>query len=663
MAEVIVFAGTTEGYSIGRFLERHKIPSVICTATEYGASLVQGDDLVTVRAGRMDADQMTAFFSEENPRLVIDATHPYADLATENIRNACKAAAVSYIRVLRSEGGTDCDEIRAATAGEAAEFLSGTSGNILVTTGSKELAVFTGIPDFQKRVYARVLPLPGVLESCLKLGFGPDHLICMQGPFSMKMNAAMLRQYNCSYLVTKDSGAAGGFQEKIGAARECGASAVVIGRPVREEGITVFECRRLLCREFDIRPKPEISLIGAGMGSEESMTVEAKRVLAEAELVIGARRITDAVRTPGQDVYYEYQSEKIAAYIEEHCEYEKIAVVFSGDTGFYSGARKVLDALHGSARVICGVSCVSWFMAKIGMAWDDAVLISCHGRNGNLVNAIAGNPKVFAILGTADGVGKLAGKLVKYGLGNVLLYVGERLSYPDEKIFSARAFELTGYQGDPLSVVAAVNENAAALPCTPGIPDACFIRDQVPMTKEEIRMVSLCKLQPKRNSVCYDVGAGTGSVSVELARLACDGVVYAVEKNGKALELIEKNKNRFCTDNVIPVSGSAPDALRDLPVPDRVFIGGSSGEMREIIHTVLGKNPAARMVINCITLETLGQVLTVAGEMQFEVFDVVQISAARSKTAGHYHMMNGENPVYVITLQNPEHFSGQEDTP
>ena len=152
------------------------------------------------------------------------------------------------------------------------------------------------------------------------------------------------------------------------------------------------------------------------------------------------------------------------------------------------------------------------------------------------------------------------------------------------------------------------------------------------MTKEEVRTVSLSKLRLTADSVCYDVGAGTGSLSIEMALRAHQGQVWAIEKKEDAL---------------------APEALKDLPAPTHAFIGGSSGNLKEIVKLLLEKNPQVRIVINCITLETVSEALETAKEFGFEENEIVQLSAARSKAIGRYHMMMGENPIYIITLQNP----------
>ena len=649
MYKAIVFAGTTEGYALCEFLAENRVSVYACAATEYGGSLLQENEFLHVSAGRLKTEDMEELFRKENPEIVLDATHPYAAEVTKNIRTACESAGVLYQRILRPEGEKNSEAIYVESTEEAAAFLSGTEGNIFLTTGSKELAKFTGIPDYKERLFARVLSIPSVIRSCAELGIEGKHLIGMQGPFSAEINEAMLRQFQCSYLVTKDTGLAGGFPEKMEACQRCGVTPVIIGRPPKEEGLSLQDARVFLSKMFGFTLSQKISLVGIGMGAEKTLTLEGKKALNEAELLIGAKRMTEAVQKHGQMVLHEYRSEKIVEYIREHPKYRTVAIALSGDVGFYSGAKKLINQLDGNVEVICGISSVVYFMSKIGLSWDDAKIVSAHGRNCNLISLIRHNPKVFSILGTEDGVAVLASRLVYYGMGDVTLYVGENLSYENEKIFHDKAANLTEYRGDALSVVTACNEKATPLSAVHGISDGEFLRGKAPMTKEEVRTVSLSKLRLSEDSVCYDVGAGTGSVSVEMALRAWMGQVYAIEKKEDALALLKENKKKFAVDNLVIIPGVAPEAMTELPAPTHAFIGGSSGNMQDIINLLLEKNPKVRIVINCITLETVTEAMNAIRDFGLEDVDIVQLAAARSKSIGRYHMMMGENPIYIIS--------------
>jgi precorrin-6x reductase len=240
---IAVFAGTTEGREISLFLAEKGVTVTACVATEYGNMVMPDNDMIEVRTGRLDEQQMAEVI--DGCSLVIDATHPYADKATENIKAACKKAGMEYIRLYRP---SICAGrvITVRDTMEAVKYLNTTRGNVLLTTGSKELEAFTGVADFEKRLFARVLPTPEAVEKCIRLGFKGKNLICMQGPFSREMNIATLRQINAVYMVTKDTGTAGGFEEKITAAEETGITTILISRPSESGGITLTQLKEEL---------------------------------------------------------------------------------------------------------------------------------------------------------------------------------------------------------------------------------------------------------------------------------------------------------------------------------------------------------------------------------------------------------------------------------
>lgn len=232
---VWIAGGTTEGRKLAHYADRWQIRAYVSVATDYGASLVPESEFVTVVTGRMDEGAMEHFLREKGIAQVIDATHPYATAVTANIRAACENVGVPYRRVTRRAGTyaqeKDCIAVRSIA--EAVEVLSHTEGTIFLTTGSKDLDSFAKIPDYAKRIYARILPVRPSLDRALDLGYLPAHLICMQGPFSTALNAAMFAQTKAKYVVTKNSGRTGGFQEKLAAARKAGAVLVIVERVER----------------------------------------------------------------------------------------------------------------------------------------------------------------------------------------------------------------------------------------------------------------------------------------------------------------------------------------------------------------------------------------------------------------------------------------------
>ena len=255
--QILIFAGTTEGRMLAQYASQHGIGCYVSTATEYGKSILEGLEGVECICGRMDQKEMEIFISERGIRLVIDATHPFAVEVSENIRAACEKEKVQYVRCLRerldeheTEGGAAKDYgmdnvVIVDSVEQAAEYLRGTAGNILIATGSRDLSLYTRIDGYEKRCFARVLSTGEAVEESIKLGFRGRHLIAMQGPFSKEMNLALLHQTNAKYFVTKESGKAGGFGEKLEAAKAAGAVLVAVARPM-EEGESLEAAERML---------------------------------------------------------------------------------------------------------------------------------------------------------------------------------------------------------------------------------------------------------------------------------------------------------------------------------------------------------------------------------------------------------------------------------
>lgn len=652
MYKLCVFAGTTEGRELVEFLCGQNLSVTACVATEYGQTLLTPRENLTISARRLTRDEMEALFSRENFDMVIDATHPYASVVTENIAAACEKAGVRYQRLLRAGGTAGEDAVFVPDIPAAVEYLNGNEGTILLTTGSKELANYTGLTNFADRVYARVLPMEDSLRLCQRAGLKPAHILAMQGPFSVEMNVAMVKSVGAKYLVTKDSGAAGGFDEKITAAREAGATLVVIGRPPQREGLPLPETIALLCREFGFHRKPVVTIVGIGPGSRDAMTMEVRSALEEADCVIGARRMLEAALRPGQAVYDAVAPGKIAEYINNHPEYNRFTVAMSGDVGFFSGTKKLMPLLANcEVKVLPGLSSLVSLCARLGTSYEDVRPVSLHGREHDIVPDIRKYRRVFTLVGGENGMGLLCRRLADEGLGDVKVSVGENLSYPQEKITVGTAAQLAQMSFESLSVALIENDSADPV-VTHGLPDEAFRRtESVPMTKSEVRSVCLSKLALTEHAVCWDVGAGSGSVAIEMALKATGGAVYAIERKDAAVELLRENTRRFALENLTVVPGYAPDACRELPAPTHVFIGGSAGNMRQILEEILTKNPNARIVATAVTLESIGELTRCIRDIPFASTEVVSMSVAKDRKAGAYHLMMGQNPIFIFTMQ------------
>ena len=569
MCKIWIFGGTTEGRLLAEYCSREKIEAWVSVASEYGEELlqeelmesgnagnpdlnhntkesgqcadkeicfakkslknVQASSVIKVLRGRMDRYQMEEFIRNQGIYLVIDATHPHARLVSEEIQEACGRTGVRLERCLRAEGEQNKarDWVEVDSIQEAVSFLSSVSGVIFATTGSKELEALCQIPDYQKRVYARVLPTSNVLKKCEKLGITGSHLIAMQGPFSTEMNTLFLRQTKADWLLTKDSGRAGGFQEKVEAARENGIRVIVIRRP-KENGISLEEAMEVLKKADEgnvgeregrdgediereiasakrkkniegvdgenqrksnaVELKTHLILAGIGMGQPSQMTGEVLRAIRESDALIGAGRMLESAERALQNdlliskegkaenrqesaatveketkCYKAYLPDDVIQIVSKHPEWKRAVILYSGDTGFFSGASRMAERLREAGypfTVYPGTSCVSYLAARLGTHWEDAAIYSAHGRELSVDRVMKRlcapeeeAKRAFILMGGKNGAGQFCERLTQAGYGNVQVTVGENLSYPEEQIRSGTAEEMKKLEFADLSLM------------------------------------------------------------------------------------------------------------------------------------------------------------------------------------------------------------------
>lgn len=409
----------------------------------------------------------------------------------------------------------------------------------------------------------------------------------------------------------------------------------------------------------------KVILAGTGCGSQGSMTGEVRDAIRQADLLIGAKRLLESIPeevTARREaaIYAEEILEIIrqagagAADCDPASKEPVICVLYSGDSGFYSGTRSLQPLLKEAgieAEVLPGISSIQVFAARLGQPWQDWLLVSAHGTDCDAVTEVMRGKPVFFLTGGKLGPAELARQLTDAGLGGLEVCIGERLTYEDERILRGTAAEFAEMTFAPLSVMLAQPAQWAG-DLTPGIADGMFIRGDVPMTKQTVRAAILSEMQVKETDTVWDVGAGTGSVSVELAMKAKRGRVYAVERDRDGCILIRQNREKFGTWNLVPVDGAAPEALEDLPAPDKVFVGGSGGTLKQIIRSALQKNEAVRICVSAIVLETMQEAVQAMSEAGLDL-QIRQVAVSAARKLGSKHMMTAENPIFIITGQRP----------
>ena len=688
LPQILIFAGTIEGRKLSEYLVQEEIAHTICVATEYGEIVLKQNPLVKVHQGRMNQEEIEKFLNEGRFNVVVDATHPYAKDITHNIQAALEqikksGTTISYLRLKRdgiilniNENTSNINGIapnreRGITYFETNEAcvkaLEDIKGNILLTTGSKELSKYCVSEGIKNRLYVRVIPSIESLSLCMEQGICGKQILAMQGPFSIEMNEALIRQYRISCLITKESGASGGYPEKLEAAKRTGTEVFVIGRPEGGEGYSFSEiCDRIeeICgKRFHRENKMEIILAGIGMGAKDCLTKEVERAINEADILLGAERMLENF-SPKLEKRPFYQAEQIIPYLQEKnlfMENKKVVILFSGDSGFYSGCRSIYAALEkeirkgrlkASLRILPGISSVAYLASCIGECYHDADVYSIHGkRMGSLVQRIKNHHKTFLLTSGVKDVNWLGELLKEADMSECEIITGYQLSYDEQRIEKHTPSECCELDEEGLYTCLVRNPYAVKRKLTHGIADREFIRDRVPMTKEEVREVSICKLKLHEGAIVYDIGSGTGSIAVEIAGLSENIQVYAVEQKQEAVSLIERNKKKFGVDNVTVIKAKAPEDLSELPAATHAFIGGSSGRLKEILKTLRHINPNMRIVVTAVSMETICEMKEILsmGDMIKEK-EVVQLQVSRAEEAGSHHLMKSENPVWIFVF-------------
>ncbi|MCR4748587.1 MAG: precorrin-6A reductase [Lachnospiraceae bacterium] len=662
MKNIVIFAGTTEGHRLSDMLAENRIPHHVCVASKYGSDIMPKNKYATLHVGRMDASDMSRFFLQNDIKkgdMIVDATHPYAVEVTKNIETAVNKEDLTYIRVLRDSTQTD-EEIRLYDSiEECAESINKTEGNILMTTGSKELKIFCDMlsDEVRKRTYVRVLPVTESLMICEQAGIEPSHIIAMHGPFSYEMNKAMMTMYDIKHIVTKDSGLAGGFEEKLRAASDMNAEAHVISRPVSEKGMDIFGAFEIIAgKKYVYDKKRQIYIVGYGPGNERLLTYEAKEATDKADAVFGAKRLIENIHD--RKAFDMYKPEEIMDVLKKDPAIQNAAVLVSGDGGFFSAASSMVQLFSKEddfdVHTISGISSVAYLASWMKVNYDDARIMSIHGRKSvnnilSLFNSVRYNKKTFVLLSNAEDVNMIGNMILTNDL-NCKIVIGCDLSYESEMIETLTASEAIGYNKKGVLTALIINDDPQKEPLIPVYEDSGFLRDKVPMTKQSIRHESIIRLNIKKGDVLYDIGGGTGSVAIEAAGLDPSVSVYTFEIKKQACDLIKENINKFNAANVTLIEGDAVKTLKDMSAPDCVFVGGSGGKLFEIIDIIKAKKEHVRYVINAVSLETICDLKKLLSKYDVQDVYMTQTACTDIENIGSYHMMKAQNPVIICSF-------------
>lgn len=557
-----IFGGTQEGRLLAEFCRDEDIDFAVSVATAYGEQILENTAIWggKVHAGRMNAQEMAQWITREAITAVVDATHPFARAVSKEIRSACIITKTEYLRLLREETEEKSSDafflswvssFEEAAARLKQELLCSPEKKALLTVGSKELACFAAEKALLPRIFVRVLPSVEAIKTCQDAGFYGKQIIAMQGPFSTELNKALIRTVQASFLVTKESGKTGGFEEKIRAARECGCQVIAIKRPKEhnceedEHGKSLEEIKQWLSKEKHRKNNtehpqesaeyiqktkehiqkttkniqktteniqktaeciqktkehlPEITLLGIGTGSTGQITLDGLRAILRADAFLGASRMIESAKTMRRllsdsksippcppDIHPDgkqesiaeciaykdissdsrqesvaecitYKKEEMLSWLMKHPKIKHPVILFSGDTGFYSGTKGVYELLRAEfpSALLCllpGISSLSYFAAKIGRPWENTETVSFHGREEIIDWTFADKKERFFLLDGEKRLYQICQNLLKNRQENATLWVGENLSYPTEKIICGSPEKLLNMHFEKLLV-------------------------------------------------------------------------------------------------------------------------------------------------------------------------------------------------------------------
>lgn len=389
----------------------------------------------------------------------------------------------------------------------------------------------------------------------------------------------------------------------------------------------------------------KVTLIGMGCGGGEGLSLQGLRALEQADYILGAGRLLEGLPercTSHRDAAA--RAEDILALIQAS-DCRQCCVLYSGDTGFFSGARTLLPMLAARGvrvEVLPGLSSVQYFAAKLGHPWQSWSMYSAHSPRFDPVPAVCGERPVFLLTDGAEGPGRLCQRLTEAGLGGLQVIVGENLGLSQENVYMGTAAECAPRKFSPLNVML-LEPAPRPVRRAPGIPDEDFLwGGGLPVVRQEVRALVLSKLALGPEDVCWDIGAGAGSAAVELA-LQCREV-WAVESRADALPLARTNRENFGAWNLRLTEGTVQTAADQLPKPDAVLWEEGGDALPELLTAVRRGNPQARVCVVTAALETAQTALT-----ELERPEAVQLSVSRTRESGGLHLLLAHSPVFLVS--------------
>jgi precorrin-6Y C5,15-methyltransferase (decarboxylating) len=390
-------------------------------------------------------------------------------------------------------------------------------------------------------------------------------------------------------------------------------------------------------------------LVGGGSGQPDYLLPIARKTLEQADCVIASERFLSMIQA--KKTLPLKRLSQLLQQLPDLLKQESIAILVSGDPLLYSFYHTIQKRYPDwEITVIPGIGSLQLLCSKFGLPMEQAKICSLHGKAytaGSIACAVTQNALTCFFCSAKDGVKEIATSLLSYGLSDAEIFVGADLTYETEQLLHGTPEQFCAIENPALCVTAVKNPHPHSVGGVVLLPDSAFLRNRAPMTKEEVRAVILSKLQLQPDSVVWDIGAGTGSVSISCAKCCPFGQVYAVEYQLEALDILQKNCAYLQADTVTIVSGRAETVLDTLPVPDCVFIGGSGGALPALLDKIKALPKSVRLVVSSVTLETQAECMTQLQHMP--QLDIVQVTVGHSRPVGNYHVLENNHAVTLFS--------------
>lgn len=399
----------------------------------------------------------------------------------------------------------------------------------------------------------------------------------------------------------------------------------------------------------------QVYIIGMGPDGTNYVTMDAAKTIKRCRFLTGAARILENLadqKAAGVEMHPLGKIEDCLEWIDEKQRYGDVGVLVSGDVHYYSLAGTILrSGYEWDVVLLSGISSYQLMADRIGITLEEASLCSVHGRNeseGYVAWQVSKSPKTLFLCSRDFPPERIAGALCEYGYGACTVWIGSHLAMDEEQVCHMTAKQASGQHFPGMSVVYVENEQAKETSDCAFLKDEDFVRGKTPMTKEDIRVLVLHKLDIKPWHCLWDLGAGTGSISIEMARRAKFGHVYSVEYKQDAATLIRKNKEKFQCENLTIVQKRIRDCMEELPEPDQVFLGGSEGELEDVISYLKHLTKQVHVVMTAVTLETLSEAVQLFSGN--ETFRSMQVQIGQSQMTGSYHTTTMRHPIWILEV-------------